>query len=1000
MKYKYKAFISYSHKDEKFAKWLHKKLESYKIHKELYAEHTNLPKKIFPIFRDVEELSASSDLPKEILEALGDAEYLIVICSPHATQSKWVNQEIVDFKLIHGEERVLSIILEGEPHAKENDKLDSRLECFPEALKYRVKSGKVSKEKAEPIAADVRGRWRSEWEFGKLKLISGLLELDFEELNKREEKRRRKSRFIWGVVSLLIIASLSGLAWYSFVQKEKAELSLENNLFQQGLVYKNYLDNPMYAKVFFSEVLKRTKTKEKSTKIVYNTIDTNVKINNILSDEYLFKYLSLVKKKYSLYSLINKEVLSKYLTGYHNIFWKTKILKNKNFLLSWSYDQRRIKLWDLKTKKEKFSFRYIPLLEGMTFNFNESMIALWSKQEIVILDTKNGNVISTMTYKKDVRVESVVFSRDSKNIISCVDDKATLWNIKNAKEEYSISGGLFGFFNGVVFTPDNRYIISYGYNGEIIFWHKETGIAIKRISYSSPIMGVDIDFNGKYLLVWHNKSLELIDIKSRKKVLESFNQKERVEKAFFSEDGKYIFSFSSSGDIYILNRSTMKQVEYIKVSDGLLNVVYDSRNKFLYTKDLFGIREWKILNNKRIKHFKRELNLCCFNSKRSKKYFINWEDEELKILDINQNFKMNQFEHDSEILEVEFTNNADEFLIMDDKKILLWSQKTDESRVLLSAENNFFTELLSFDSGRLFMVRYEITENNLKSEHIQIYNIETKEKLFGMVSDKTTAFQGLGIQNNILNKNIVFTINNHVLLWNKKDKVKQFTSNYLKSIEGKVFSEDERYLFLWESDKVVVWDRSEEKEKLIWLDKNLHSNQKIEEVILDEESQSIFIVYSNFIRVLDSKNYKEKSLLNQLSSEEISMQVCFTKDKKQVMVWSNKNIKLWDIATKKILLDINPIPDSEVRMVDIIKVFFNKNEEKIISILDNGEIIEYSIFTNRQIINKYYSLKTQVETGYYLTLLGEIKTLSIKEWKKKKAQYEKILMKTNGERGK
>ena len=35
--YKYKVFISYSHKDEKWGKWLHKKLETYEIDKNIHG---------------------------------------------------------------------------------------------------------------------------------------------------------------------------------------------------------------------------------------------------------------------------------------------------------------------------------------------------------------------------------------------------------------------------------------------------------------------------------------------------------------------------------------------------------------------------------------------------------------------------------------------------------------------------------------------------------------------------------------------------------------------------------------------------------------------------------------------------------------------------------------------------------------------------------------------------------------------------------------------------
>jgi hypothetical protein len=53
---KYKAFISYSHQDERFASWLHHALETYRIPKHLISD--NSVSALSPIFRDQDELPA------------------------------------------------------------------------------------------------------------------------------------------------------------------------------------------------------------------------------------------------------------------------------------------------------------------------------------------------------------------------------------------------------------------------------------------------------------------------------------------------------------------------------------------------------------------------------------------------------------------------------------------------------------------------------------------------------------------------------------------------------------------------------------------------------------------------------------------------------------------------------------------------------------------------------------------------------------------------------
>ena len=84
---KYWAFLSYSHTDKKWGDWLHKALETYRVPRRLIGKESReggIPERVYPIFRDREELPVSSDLGSNINEALGESRYLIVICSPRS----------------------------------------------------------------------------------------------------------------------------------------------------------------------------------------------------------------------------------------------------------------------------------------------------------------------------------------------------------------------------------------------------------------------------------------------------------------------------------------------------------------------------------------------------------------------------------------------------------------------------------------------------------------------------------------------------------------------------------------------------------------------------------------------------------------------------------------------------------------------------------------------------------------------------------------------------
>ena len=89
--YKYWAFISYSHQDKSWADWLHRKLETYRIPAALVQEDAasgkTVPRRIFPVFRDREELPTSADLGSQIQEAIKSSRFLVVICSPRSAMA-------------------------------------------------------------------------------------------------------------------------------------------------------------------------------------------------------------------------------------------------------------------------------------------------------------------------------------------------------------------------------------------------------------------------------------------------------------------------------------------------------------------------------------------------------------------------------------------------------------------------------------------------------------------------------------------------------------------------------------------------------------------------------------------------------------------------------------------------------------------------------------------------------------------------------------------------
>src|SRR5262245_36584727 len=181
---KYQAFLSYSHRDREAAEWLHRALENYRVPKDLIGRPTPvgpIPKSLRPIFRDRDDFSAGDSLTQKTLEALQNSSFLIVLCSPHAAASRYVNDEIRHFKATGRSDRVIPVIVDGG---------DAEHECFPPALRFKVlPDGQLSEEREELIAADIRTAGDGK-EVAKLKVIAGLLGLGLDEIVHRAERAR------------------------------------------------------------------------------------------------------------------------------------------------------------------------------------------------------------------------------------------------------------------------------------------------------------------------------------------------------------------------------------------------------------------------------------------------------------------------------------------------------------------------------------------------------------------------------------------------------------------------------------------------------------------------------------------------------------------------------------------------------------------------------------------------------------------------------------------
>lgn len=194
--YSYYAFISYSRKDEKWAKWLQNRLESYRLPAAVRKQHLDIPRRIFPVFRDKTDL-AGGVLQHQLHQEMDSSKFLIVICSPNSADSDWVNREVSYFIETGREEQIIPFIVDGAPD-------EEKKQCFPPALRKDVHE--------EILGISVK-------ELGKtpafLRVVATLLSIKYDQLVMRHRKRMLQQR-IFAAVAISLLAGLLGAGiWYN-----------------------------------------------------------------------------------------------------------------------------------------------------------------------------------------------------------------------------------------------------------------------------------------------------------------------------------------------------------------------------------------------------------------------------------------------------------------------------------------------------------------------------------------------------------------------------------------------------------------------------------------------------------------------------------------------------------------------------------------------------------------------------------------------------------------
>lgn len=367
----YYAFISYCGSDEKWAKWLHKKLEYCHIPTELCKKHPSLPKKIRPVFWYKQDLSGTK-LRKALHSELNESKYLIVICSPESANAFWVNDEVQTFIAQGKGDKIIPFIVSGTPHSP-----NPKEECFPKALK------ELSKEE-EIRGIDVH---RKEGKMHALiDVITTMFNIRFDELWQRHKRYQKRKRINIGCLIILFLSLLLALSvYFKKIQNENRKKIIDNvtNLTHKALAQGDIRLAKLIVLDFTQKYSKNLSTKE--------NIQIEGLVRRIDIQEQMTSYVLLAYDKYDI-------IDSKYSENGDTIYIYDRV----------GYDKAICSLWSDANGKYLGDKEFSIL--GKKASFKSSNYKILLKEKNISIYNKLGKLVYRVPLKFDI--ERFFFDED------------------------------------------------------------------------------------------------------------------------------------------------------------------------------------------------------------------------------------------------------------------------------------------------------------------------------------------------------------------------------------------------------------------------------------------------------------------------------------------------------------------------------------------------------------------------------------------------------------
>ena len=550
---RYRAFLSYSHRDDQWGSWLHKTLERTRIDKDLVGRDTPfgaVPSSLRPIFRDRDDYSPGESLSEKTKAALESSDFLIVVCSPNSANSFYVNEEIRLFKKMGRQGRILPVIVDGEPG-------DPERECFSKALRFKVdRDGVLTDQREEPLAADARPRGDGR-EGARLKLVAGLLGLALDEIVRRAERERRRVLRLWiGGLSVIAVV-FAGLGLLAEINRREAAR-------QRDIV-----------QVSQSQYVAQQARRVASEGDAATAVALALEVLPAPGDERPHVQLAEEALLDALRRLHERTVVR----DHGGAVWNVQFSPDGARLITYFVGGVRVldvaSSRTIATLKGENDFVATPALAP-----DGKRIALAYKDAVVrVWEVETGREIAVLR-GHEKSANSLAFSLDGQRLLTASGDRtARLWDAVAGKE-LEVLRGHEDELTDARFSPDGTRIVTTSYDKTARLWPSDgKGPPVVLEGHTGFVVHAAFSPNGARLVTsGFDATARLWDVAAGKEIATLTGHENIVIMAAFSPDGSRVITASDDKSIGLWDGWTGRRLDFLRGHEAIVNTVAYSRD--------------------------------------------------------------------------------------------------------------------------------------------------------------------------------------------------------------------------------------------------------------------------------------------------------------------------------------------------------------------------------------------------------------------------------------